>query len=152
MIATDYHRVHRTFTPRQVSNHHQYSGHSIRMSRISVLSLQLSRRFQISHIIHIQLEMGIHFRLISLLPKHLCFQIIRKSFQSHFILLTTDFHILLCLFMRTFGKLRFQPGLTRLLAACINSSNIFSLTFSCSRRACSNFTLADFTLLVRSPK
>ena len=30
--------------------------------------------------------------------------------------------------------------------------NIFSLTFSCSRRACSNFTLADFTLLVRSPK
>ena len=61
--------------------------------------------------------MGIHFRLISLLPKHLCFQIIRKSFQSHFILLTTDFHILLCLFQRTFGKLRFQPGLIQIIGS-----------------------------------
>lgn len=45
LTATGYHPRTRTFTPRQVQIITRYSGHSIRMSRILVLSLQLSCRF-----------------------------------------------------------------------------------------------------------
>lgn len=60
--------------------------------------MQLPRRFQISNIIHIQLEMSIYTCLVSLLPEHLRFQIIRESFQSDLILFAADFHIFFRLF------------------------------------------------------
>ena len=46
----------------------------------------------------IQLEMSVYTCLVSLLPEHLRFQIIRESFQSDLILFAADFHIFFRLF------------------------------------------------------
>lgn len=62
LTATGLSSAYTNFYSPTGTNHNQYSGHSIRMSRILVLSLQLSRRFQISQIIH---SMSVH------LPKNI---------------------------------------------------------------------------------